>query len=97
MTTVYELKPKLNTTKSELESVHKSVKMLNSRTNNLDGILSQGKKYGDLTSLGYSGTKRRVDDQPIYEEKEKLLLGVIKSRCLHPCRQHLLRHPFKRL
>lgn len=51
MTTVSVLKRELNQVKTELESIYKCIKMLNSETNDIDKISHQEKKVGGLKGL----------------------------------------------
>lgn len=45
---------------------------------------SQGKKYGDLTCLGYFRMNRNVNDQHIYKGKEKITVGCDQKKMSAP-------------
>lgn len=53
LSTIFELKKELKSSKAELEVMTKSVRMLNFSTNDLNKILSCGKQVSDKRGVGF--------------------------------------------
>ncbi|XP_058767373.1 uncharacterized protein LOC131641069 [Vicia villosa] len=60
--TISALKEEVLSLKSELDRVHKSVRMLNKGNDSLDEILEMGRITGDLSGLGFSKNKISASD-----------------------------------
>lgn len=60
LSTIFELKKELKSSKVELEAMTKSIRMLNSSTDDMNKILSCGKQVSDKSGVGFSHSEKHV-------------------------------------
>ncbi|XP_058771038.1 uncharacterized protein LOC131644531 [Vicia villosa] len=89
--TISELNNEIIMLQSKLDQMSKSVKMLNSGSDMLDEILQIGKSSGDMSGIGFVGTKKPPQDGNRIKPETEMLNPMSRHATQHQDRSKMKR------
>ncbi|XP_058727605.1 uncharacterized protein LOC131599176 [Vicia villosa] len=93
--TISELNNEIIMLQSKLDQMSKSVKMLNSGSDMLDEILQIGKSSGDMSGIGFVGTKKPSQDGNRIKPETEMLNPMSRHATQHQDRS-IMKRKFQR-